>query len=108
MIDDLLGLVHQVEPKTALKYNKHYIGLSIAGTPSNFVSFVPRKAHVIMNFKLTKTAERDESLKASAIETLSYDSQFGQYRIRVDSTLDSSQRGILLGMAADAWETYRK
>jgi hypothetical protein len=108
LTDDLLKLVNHVEAKAVLKYNKHYIGLSLDGAASNFVSFIPRKAHVIMNFKLPKTAERDESLKASAIETLSYDSQYGEYRIRVDSNLDSSQRGILLGMTADARENYRK
>jgi hypothetical protein len=48
LTDDLLKLVNEVERKAVLKYNKHCIGLAIDGAPFNFVTFVPRKAHVIM------------------------------------------------------------
>jgi hypothetical protein len=50
--DELLKSVKEVQPKAALKYNKHYIGLDVDGSPRNFVSFIPKKAHIIMNFKL--------------------------------------------------------
>lgn len=108
LTDDLVKLVKEVEPKAALKYNKHYIGLAIDGAPFNFVTFVPRKAHVIMTFKLPKTNERDVLLDSNDIETLAYDTQYSEYRVRIDPTLDASQRGIILGMAREARETYRK
>ena len=108
LTDDLLKVVKEVEPKAALKYNKHYIGLSIDGAPFNFVAFMPRKAHVIMTFNLPKTNERDVLLESNEIETLAYDTQYGDYRVRIDSTLDDRQRAIILGMAREARETYRK
>jgi hypothetical protein len=108
LTDDMLKLVNEVERKAVLKYNKHYIGLAIDGAPFNFVTFTPRKAHVIMTFKLPKTAERDELLEGNGIETLAYDPQYSEYRVRIDPTLDDSQRGIILGMAREARESYRK
>jgi hypothetical protein len=76
LTDDMLKLVNEVERKAVLKYNKHYIGLAIDGAPFNFVTFTPRKAHVIMTFKLPKTAERDDLLGGNGIETLAYDPQY--------------------------------
>jgi len=58
--DALIKLVNEVEPRAILKYNKHYIGLDVNGSPLNFVTFTPRKAHVIMTLKLAKTKETDE------------------------------------------------
>ena len=58
IVEDLLQkVVRQVEPKAALKYNKHYIGIGVDGAAMNFVTFVPRKAHVIMSIKLPKEQE---------------------------------------------------
>jgi hypothetical protein len=61
-----------------------------------------------MTFKLPKTAERDDLLGGNGIETLAYDPQYTEYRVRIDPTLDDSQRGIILGMAREARESYRK
>ncbi len=106
--DDLLKLVNEVEPKATLKYNKHYIGLGVDGTPLNFVTFTPRKAHVIMSIRLPKTKEYDEQLEETGIETLSYDSQWNQYRVRIDSTLESKQRDVLLAMSRQSRESFGK
>jgi hypothetical protein len=59
MIDRLLQLVNQVEPKAQANYVKRYIGLKIDGSPFNFVSFIPKKAHVIVNLKLPSSEEVD-------------------------------------------------
>jgi hypothetical protein len=106
--DELLKLIHDVEPKATLKYNKHYIGLGVDGAPLNFVTFMPRKAHVIMTFKLPKTKEFDEQLEEAGIETLAYDSQFRQYRVRIESVLESKQREVILALARRSRETFGK
>jgi hypothetical protein len=108
MTDNMLKLVHEVESKAVLKYNKHYIGLAIDGSASNFVAFIPRKAHMIMSFKLPKSGERDESLEAAGLATLAYDVQYGEYRLRIDSTLNDSQRGVVLVLIRQARENYRR
>lgn len=43
--DQLLQLVKEVQPKAALNYNKHYIGLEVDGVSRNFVTFRPKRAH---------------------------------------------------------------
>jgi len=106
--DKLLKLVNDVEPNATLKYNKHYIGLGIDGAPLNFITFMPRKAHVIMTIKLPKTQEIDEQLEEAGIETLAYDSQWRQYRVRIDSDLEGKQREILLILAHQSRDNFGK
>ncbi len=108
MTDDLLKLVQEVEPKAALKYNKHYIGLAVDGQPLNFVSFMPRKAHVIMIIKLPKVQETDDVFEEAGLEMLSYDAQFRQYRVRVDGSLSAKQRATLLEVARSARDQFGK
>lgn len=106
--DDLLKLVNEVEPKATLKYNKHYIGLGVDGQPLNFITFLPRKAHVLMTIKLPKTKEVDEQLEEAGIETLAYDSQWRQYRVRIDSVVEGKQREVLLALAKQSRESFGK
>lgn len=106
--DDLLRLVNTVEPNAALNYNKHYIGLKVGGSPMNFVTFMPRKAHVIMTIKLPQSNEVDEQLEEAAIETLTYESQWKQYRLRLDSTVDDKQRDVLLRLVRQARDGFGK
>lgn len=106
--DHLLKLVNEVEPRAALKYNKHYIGLGVDGAPLNFVTFMPRKAHVIMTIKLPKTKETDEVLEESGLDTLTYDSTWRQYRLRIDGAVDGKQRETLLSLVRHSRESFGK
>lgn len=106
--DELLKLVNEVEPKATLKYNKHYIGLGVDGAPLNFITFMPRKAHVLMTFKLPKSQEMDEQLEEAGIETLAYDSQWRQYRVRIDAAVQGKQREVLLSLARLSRESFGK
>lgn len=69
-----------------LKFNKHYIGLEKNNIANNFISFIPRKSVVVINFKLEKTEEIDDILENSDLDILAYDKQWGQYRIRLKET----------------------
>lgn len=106
--DHLLRLVNEVEPRAGLKYNKHYIGLEVDGSPFNFVSFIPRKAHVIMTFKLPKSDEVDRILEEAEVITLSYEAQFRQYRLRIDGELDAKTREVVLLLIRRARESFGK
>ena len=85
LTDRLLKLVDKAEPKAASEYNKHYIGLEADGTPFNFVTFMPRRAHVIMTLKLPKSEETDNLLEDAGLVTLAYETQWRQYRLRIGS-----------------------
>ncbi len=87
--DELLKLVKEIQPKAALKYNKHYIGLEIDGASRNFVSFIPKKQHVVIRFKLPQQSDDVKAKLADAdIDNLAYDAQFGQFGVRIDSVPD--------------------
>jgi hypothetical protein len=104
--DCLLKLVNVVEPKANLKYNKGYIGLEVDGSPLNFVTFIPRKAHVIMEIKLPQSKEVDEQLEEAGLETLTYESHWRQYRLRIESDVDERQRETLIKLFRQARESF--
>jgi hypothetical protein len=107
--DDLLKLVKEVQPEAAFRYTKHYIGLEVDGATRNFVTFVPRKkAHVLMTLKLPQSKETDDQLEGAGIDTLTYDSPFRQYRIKITPPLEDKQRDLLLALIRQAWEGFGK
>jgi hypothetical protein len=107
--DDLLKLVNQVQPKATLRYNKYYIGLEVAGSPRNFVSFVPQRAAVTMKFALPKDEpEIDEQFQKVGIAKMAYDSNFRQYRIKLTPHITEQQREVLLRYIRRAEEGYGK
>jgi len=106
LTDDLLTIIHGVEPKATLRYTKHYIGLGIDGQAVNFVTFGPRKGHVVMSIKLPKTQEVDEQLDEAGIETLAYETQWRQYRLRLDSPPTPQQREVLTELLRQSREQF--
>ncbi|HEV3255731.1 MAG TPA: DUF5655 domain-containing protein [Gemmataceae bacterium] len=107
--DALLKLVKEVQPKAALRYTKHYIGIEVDGSTRNFVTFRPRKAHVIMNLKLPPQGEETRAqLEEAGTATLAYDSHFGYYRIGIDPSQIEKQRTVLLELIRHAWEGFGK
>lgn len=84
LTDDLHELIRELEPDIALKYNKNYIGLARDGVAANFVSFRPRRQHVIAEFKIPRSEELTQRLEDEGMDLLAYRSQFGQYRIHID------------------------
>jgi hypothetical protein len=106
LTDELMKLVNEVEPKASLKYNKHYIGLEVDGAALNFVNFTPKRAHLIMAIKLPKTQETDNLLEAAGLVTLAYDVQWRNYRLRIDSGVDSKKRETLIQLIHQARESF--
>ena len=82
--DGLLTLVREVAPNIGLKYNKYYIGLSQGGVVTNFVSFHPRRQHVIANFKLPRSEATTQILADAGMNVLAYNAQSGIYRAQID------------------------
>lgn len=108
LADSLLKLVNKVEPRAILKYNKHYIGLDVGGSPMNFVSFMPRRAHLIFTLKLPQSKEVDELIADAGFETLTYESQWRQYRIRIDGEITDKQTDTLVQLMRKAREGFGK
>lgn len=111
VVDMLLNIIKEIEPKASLKYNKHYIGLEVNNAAMNFVSFIPRKQqqpHTIMNFRMLQSPEVEEIIETAGFEQLAYDNQFRYYRIRVSRNEIEKQKDALLQLTRLAYEAYRK
>lgn len=106
LTDKLLEIVHEIEPAACLNYLKHYIGLKVNNSSMNFVSFMPRKAHVIMLLKIAQTSELDEMIDDSPLEQMKYDTQWNNYRLRIAQTLSSEEKVIVKSLIQRAYTEY--
>jgi hypothetical protein len=68
-------MVKDVEPSVALKYNKNYIGLARDGVATNFITFRPKKQHILAEFKIPRSDELTRRLQDEGMDPLTY--QFG-------------------------------
>lgn len=106
--DQLFALIKATNPDVELKYNKHYIGLANAGVATNYCEFVPRKESVTMAFKISQSAELTDRLDKSDFEVLTYDSQWGQYRLKMKSMPSGEDKDLLIELIKIAMDNYRK
>lgn len=104
IVDKLFKLVSQIEPNATLKYNRHYIGLGLNGSPFNFVTFHPRKSHVVMRFKLPNNQEYDDLIEEAEFETLPYHTS---YKIRIEVDITDKQKEVILELSRCARGYYR-
>lgn len=104
--DDLFQLVSELEPGLDLKYNKNYIGLARNGVAENFVSFRPRRQHVIGEFKIPRTEETTSALDDAGFELLAYSSRFGRYRIHLTEDDLELRRDKLVDLVREARDNY--
>lgn len=83
MADQLLERVNEVGPDMSLKYNKYYIGLQRDGVPDNFITFRPRKKHLILETRIERSEELDARLEEAGITTIAYDKRWKNYRFQL-------------------------
>ena len=96
LTDEMLGLVNEVTPGTELKYNKYYIGLIREGVVDNYVSFTPRKEHVIVEVRLPRSDELGARIEDEGLDLMGYDKQWGKYKLRVGKWGASKHHDLLL------------
>ena len=102
LADRLLGIVHEVEPKMGLKYNKNYIGLVRDGVADNFVQMRPRQQHMIAEFRIPRSDELTSRLEEQGVEALEYASRWGRYRIRLTVADLDTKHDLLLQLVQTA------
>lgn len=83
LADDLLGIAKAFDPELELKFTKFYIGLSRHRQVYNFVTFRPRKNHLLLGLRLPETEELTRRIEATGIETQPYERREGAYRLRL-------------------------
>lgn len=104
LADQLLNLMTKIDPTLSLKYNKEYIGIRRGDASFNFISFVPKKNHIVLRLKLPRSNEFDEKIDSAGLVTLEYNSIYNYYQIRLTSE-EVTQR---LNALAELMELARK
>jgi hypothetical protein len=96
LVDQIMKLVQIIDPLFEQKYNKPYIGIARNGLADNFVSFLPRKNHTILELRILRSEDIDTQLEIAEIEVLEYKNRRGRYRVRITpETLDNHSDLIL-------------
>ena len=91
LVDRLVNVIHEIDESVELNYTRYYIGLAKGGRPFNFVKFIPRRHHTILQLPVPKTDELDNKIDSAAIDTLNYHPRLGSYRLRLtEADLDSN------------------
>lgn len=85
LVDQLLNLVQELDPRLQLKYNKPYIGLALDGQANNLVIFRPQRTGVKMEPRITKSAEIDKVIEDADLDILEYDKRWSRYKIRLQT-----------------------
>ena len=107
VLDHLMRLIKEVEPGVDLKYNKHYIGLATSsGAVRNFVIFRPRKKNVFTEFNIPQDEQLTAWLEDSGLETNSYNSRYGNYRVYVHSSDIDRNRDVLSELVRKAHDAH--
>jgi hypothetical protein len=103
--DQILAMVNDVTPGMSLKYNKHYVGLARDGVPDNFLAFRPRREHVIVDFRIPRSDEATALIEDSGVDSLAYDTRYGQYRLRLTSKEVTAHHDLLVDLIRRASRT---
>lgn len=106
LVDELLEVVHTLDPRLQLKYNKPYIGLAVDGRPNNFVIFRLQKTGVRMEPRITKTAEIDTALEAAELDILDYDKRWGRYKIRLQKSDLTTHADVLRRLLETSYREF--
>jgi hypothetical protein len=83
LADQLLEVINAQGPGLSLKYNKYYIGLQRDGMADNFISFRPRRKHLIWVVRIDRDEELDARLDESGLTVQSYDKRWKQYQLQI-------------------------
>jgi predicted transport protein len=103
--DQLLASFQALDAGLALNYNKFYIGIHRDGQPFNFVQMRPRRSHLILEFRLKQSEERDQQLEGTGLDAMDYDKRWGNYRVRLMPQDVKDKADDLLALAKLAYQS---
>ncbi len=104
LADELLELAKPLDSSLELKYNKFYIGVSRDGQAFNFVTFIPKKNGINLEIKIPESDDVSSIIEDAGIDTLDYDNQWGNYRLRLTKADIGDKSEILRQLMQQAYE----
>ena len=95
LADELLGIVHEIDPSLELRYNRYYIGLSKDGQPFNFAQFRPRKSTINLEINVPQSDDIDKKIDESGLESLEYSTRWERYRLTLHKEDIAKHKALL-------------
>ena len=108
ILDALMELIRTVEPDLQPNFTKSNVGLASNHVSRNFITFRPRKQHLIVAFRIPRTAAIDEELESVGIDTLEYSQRSRRYRVRLTQQDIAAHRETLTDLIRRARDAYPK
>lgn len=81
IVDSVFEVIRRIEPRSSLNVTRAYVGISLAGKPTNFVLFKPRRKSVRMELFLRFSDEMTKRIEGFGFDRQTYNSNFGYYPI---------------------------
>ncbi len=103
LVDRLMPFISTLDPGLKLKYNKFYIGLAKDDRPNNFVDFRPQKRSLMLEFRLSRSADVEAMINDANLESLDY-SRWGYYRVRLTADDIQKHKEVLEALMRRAFE----
>lgn len=103
IVDSLIEVAREIDPRLVARYNKHYVGLGIDGLANNFISFKPRKKHLRLQIKIPLSDETNEVLENSNLQLLDYDKRWRYYQIQIIQGDVEKNKMLLLDLMRQAY-----
>ena len=100
LADQILKILHLIDPTLSLKYNKQYIGIEKDGQPCNFVVFRPKKNRINVEIRLSQSEELDSKIDGADLDTLEYNTRWGSYNIRLTQDDITTKAEVLKELCA--------
>ncbi len=93
--DKIIGILREIDSGIEPKYNKFYIGLAKGGSANNFVVVQPKKNHVVLAIRLSRTDDIESKLDESGLDLMEFNSKASRYRIRIKPGEPESHKALL-------------
>lgn len=91
-----------------LKYNKYYIGVTIDGSPENFITFRPKRTFTRFEARLPYSDALQKKYEDAGLSLMSYDQRWGNYRIELRPGDVDAKKSIISEIIKEAYDNHFK
>jgi predicted transport protein len=104
-LDQLIEYCREtIDPTIESKFNKPYIGTTLKGRVSNFVTFVPQKRALRLSIHCKQTEDADKQLEDKGIDWVYKGGAYPGYRLRLAQNDISESLSLVKGLIVQAFK----
>lgn len=94
----------KIDKSIELKYNKPYVGTTLQGRVSNFVTFIPQKKALRITIHCKQTVEFDKALDDSGLDSSFEGGAYPGYRVRLGENEVSEAESLVQTLVLAAFQ----